>query len=88
MLTVGCIFDQLCANIVSIMAGIDNNFSVKVDRKQCIGCNLCCEVAVDVFYLKGEKSEVKKDADLKNKVNQANTQLAANACPVGAIIIN
>lgn len=67
------------------MADVKNNFSVVVDRGQCIGCNLCCEVTDEVFYMKGEKSNVKKDADFGDTSIREKIVLASQACPVGAI---
>jgi ferredoxin len=58
---------------------------VRLDRKQCISCNLCNEVAPEVFYTKGEKSEVRSGVDWSNLVDKI--ELAVNACPVQAIRI-
>lgn len=67
------------------MAGVKNNFSVVVDRGQCIGCNLCCEVAEEVFEMKEDKSVVKKNAPLGDASIQEKIVLASQACPVLAI---
>jgi len=50
----------------------------------CIGCGICVTIAPDVFEMNAEtgKSEVKKDADLKDLTK---AKEAATACPVAAI---
>ena len=67
------------------MAGVKGNFNVSVDKGLCIGCNLCCEVAEEVFYMKGEKSEIKKGTNLTDSAVQEKAILASQACPVMAI---
>lgn len=69
------------------MAEARGSFSVSVSRKLCIGCNLCCEVAEEVFFISGDKSDVKKNADLKDVSVQDKIVLACQACPVLAIKI-
>lgn len=76
---------RLYGNILDIMAGVKDNFNVCVDKKLCIGCNLCCEVAEEVFEMKGDKSVVKKNAPLKEASVQEKVILASQACPVLAI---
>ena len=50
----------------------------------CIGCGICATIASEIFEMNPEngKSELKKDADLKNLEK---AREAAAACPVGAI---
>jgi|CXWL01.1.fsa_nt_gi ferredoxin len=67
------------------MAGVKGNFNVSVDKGLCIGCNLCCEVAEEVFYMKGEKSEIKKGANLTDASTWEKVTMASQACPVMAI---
>ncbi len=67
------------------MAGSKSNSNVSVDRKLCIGCNLCCEIAPEVFYMKGDKSEVKKTANFSEAEIREKVVLASQACPVLAI---
>ncbi len=55
---------------------------VKVDKKKCIGCGACESICPEVFQLKNGKSEVKKQG------NEPCIKEAAEACPVGAIIID
>lgn len=68
-----------------VMAGVKDNFCVCVIRKLCIGCNLCCEVAPEVFYMKGDKSDVKKDANFDDASVREKVIMASQACAVGAI---
>jgi len=70
------------------MVGVKGNFNVSVDKKLCIGCNLCCELAEEVFYMKDDKSDVKKNANLKDATIQEKVILASQACPVLAIKVN
>lgn len=67
------------------MAGVKGNFNVSVDKALCIGCNLCCEVAEEVFEMKGDKSVVRKNAPLNETSVQEKVVLASQACPVLAI---
>lgn len=58
-----------------------------VDRKTCIGCQLCVGIAEEVFEMKGEKAQPKKGADLTNSKNQKLAKEAEESCPVEAIKI-
>ena len=54
----------------------------RVDKEKCIGCGVCLSIAPEFFEFDEDgKSSPKKD-DGDEKVREA-----ANACPVGAIII-
>lgn len=60
---------------------------VTVDKKVCIGCGLCTSLAENVFEMKGDKSQVKKDVDLTTPKNQKEATEAKEACCVGAIVV-
>ena len=70
---------------MSSMAGVKSNFNVSVDKGLCIGCNLCCEVAEEVFCMKGDKSVTRKGADLTDAATWEKVITASQACPVLAI---
>jgi len=57
----------------------------KIDKKACTGCGTCAALCGEVFELKGEKAEVKKDADFKK--NSSCIKQAIEACPAEAISI-
>lgn len=63
------------------------NMKATLNRKLCIGCNLCVEVAPEVFFMKGEKSAVKNNPDLSTKEIREKAKLAMQACPVQAISV-
>ena len=69
------------------MPGKNNIPKVTLDRKQCIFCNLCNEVAEEVFCEKGQKSAVRENADLSDESILEKVRLAVSACPVHAIKI-
>lgn len=62
-----------------------DKFSVSVDKKLCIFCNLCFALAEDIFEAKDDKCVVKKSVDFSNREIQEKAVLAGQACPVGAI---
>lgn len=64
---------------------IMNNSRLKIDRKQCIFCNLCNEVAEEAFCIKGNKSAVKDNVNLDDPDILGKVKLAIEACPVQAI---
>jgi ferredoxin len=66
---------------------VTNMTKITLDRKQCIFCGLCIEVAPEAFEAKGEKSAVKDNIDFSNKKTMENVQMAVDACPVRAIKI-
>ncbi len=58
---------------------------VQVDHTACIGCGTCVVVSPQVFELDaGNRSVVKKDADLSDKEN---ILASAKSCPVSAILV-
>lgn len=67
------------------MAMVKNNFIISVNKKLCIGCNLCCEIAPEIFYMKGDKSDVKKGANFDDASIREKVIMASQACAVGAI---
>lgn len=67
------------------MTGVKDNFIIKIDKKLCIGCNLCCEIAPEVFYMKGDKSDIRKGVNFNDVSIREKVILASQACAVGAI---
>lgn len=67
------------------MAEKGDKQKVILDKKVCISCNLCNELAPEVFYSNGEKSAVKENIDLSSKEILDKVILAGQACPVNAI---
>ena len=49
-----------------------------VNQDECIGCELCVELAPDVFTMKGNTAEAYKD-------DGEGAEEAYNSCPVDAI---
>ncbi len=59
---------------------------LKVDQQTCIGCNLCAQVAPEIFYMKEDgKAEVSEPVDFEN--DSATIKHAVEICPVVAIIL-
>ena len=58
---------------------------VTVDSKQCIMCNLCIDIAPEVFEEKRNKSTVRVGVDFGDKAVMKNVMMAVEACPVQAI---
>lgn len=62
-------------------------FSVSVDKKLCIFCNLCFALAEDVFEAKNDKCVVKKGVDFSDGKIREKAKSAAQSCPTQAIKI-
>lgn len=60
---------------------------ITVDRKKCIGCGVCVDVAEKVLEMKEGLSFPIETADLKSEENQESAKMAAEICPVQAIKI-
>lgn len=54
---------------------------VKVNKEKCIGCGTCVAICDEVFEMKDNKAQVKKDA----KKDSECIKKAIDACPVEAI---
>ena len=67
------------------MATTKTTKRLKIDKKQCILCNLCIDMAPQVFYEKGGKSEVKEALNLESTEVRESIELAVDSCPVQAI---
>ncbi len=59
-------------------------YKVKVLRNVCIGAATCVAVSPSVFVMDGENKAVLKDGATDN---EANVLMAAQACPVKAVVI-
>lgn len=59
-------------------------YKVKVLRSVCIGAATCVAVSPNVFVMDGENKAVFKDGATDN---EANVLMAAQACPVKAVVI-
>jgi ferredoxin len=54
-----------------------------IDRNACMGCGICAESYGDVFEMQNGKAAVKIDETAK--LDKTKLEMAAGACPVGAI---
>ncbi len=67
------------------------SMKVKVDKEECISCNLCDAIsdgAISVENGTDGKAEPRADINLKDQVVKDNVEMAANSCPTVAIIID
>jgi len=53
---------------------------LRVDKEKCIGCGSCAAMFPDVFEVKGDKAEVKKE-----HIDEKSAKEAIELCPVQAI---
>jgi len=56
---------------------------VKVDAEKCIGCQMCVQVAPDLFEMQDDKAVAKADEVPEDKQDEA--KQASEQCPVDAI---
>jgi len=61
---------------------------VKVDKKKCIGCGVCADIAEKIFVLKDGISEPVESADLSSPEMLEAAKMAVEVCPVRAISID
>ena len=57
--------------------------TVYVDQDTCTGCGLCPDICPEMFEMKGDKAQAKKDMVPEELADQV--QDAAESCPVEAI---
>ncbi len=56
---------------------------VKVDAEKCIGCQMCVQIAPDLFEMKDDKAVAKVEEVPEDKQDEA--KQASEQCPVDAI---
>ena len=60
------------------------NYTVSVDRELCIGAGTCVAISPTVFELDAEKKAIFKEG---GTTDEATVLMAAQSCPVKAVII-
>ncbi len=58
---------------------------IKVDAETCIGCQMCVQVAPDLFEMQEDKAVAKVEEVAEDKQDEA--KQASEQCPVDAIPI-
>jgi len=58
-------------------------YKVKIDKEKCIGCEACVALCPEVFEMKDNKANAKKQITDKKCAKEA-----ADSCPTQAIIIS